>query len=803
MHGWQHWLKHAPAQVAAPQIQSPKHLIGRAIIHRDQVHGDVQYDRLSVELLNTHALQRLGRVLQLGYSHLVFRGGTHTRLSHVLGAAYLAGSIVDVLRANYRQKRAAQPRHVAAPIEFLPAPRHKIESDRWDVLRHIATWAALLHDLGHIPLGHTLEDEFEGIFEKHDDFASPRSNYLWGKDGEIFLILTNSALYPESFDACGIQPIDVWHAVMLVCFYKDVRPDADGRFSDFQTFLEYRLTVVSSEIAKFKRQSRGGNKRETGEQLETLDHEKTFISHLLEAVRNPASLFRPFMTDIVANTICADYLDYVRRDPLNVGLDVLRDDRILAHFYVSTEPKSQAYRMALALLDRHGKPRLDVCTGVVEQVRQRYRFAELIYYHKTKVSASAMFAKAMYLIGKPKEIADEQFPLFDADVSLDAVARILVAGSESFAAFKAACLPSALMHPEIGDDSLHLYMMQKALDNIESQLNKNGAALRGHKAIAEKATRSARVEAQLRGISLLQGIVRRRLYKASVSINAAQFGKLTRGASPDTVVEERLVRMLHLLRDDKASRNLRARIEGEMADAAGWPRDTILLYVPPRKSQAKGIETFAFDRDGVVRLNEHPAVSEKVNELSRDYQKLWRLLVLTHPGYQGRSVELSEAMDVLVRSLWSDFGDGGLDVDLHDEARVSMIREVARFPYIRKDHREAAIYLKDLLSHSANENQLMDWEFFERAPILTTTSEATLTSLEYAERAFLLHRLVGDQGANAKAEERAISKVRQAFSAPNHRFAGVQSRATAPTNSRYRARRAAELERVATDISHK
>jgi hypothetical protein len=42
------------------------------IIHRDQVHGDVQYDRLSVALLNTKAMQRLGRVYQLGYSHLVF-----------------------------------------------------------------------------------------------------------------------------------------------------------------------------------------------------------------------------------------------------------------------------------------------------------------------------------------------------------------------------------------------------------------------------------------------------------------------------------------------------------------------------------------------------------------------------------------------------------------------------------------------------------------------------------------------------------------------------------------------------------
>src|SRR4051812_21345016 len=93
---------------------------GKALIHRDQIHGDVHYDRLAVELLNTNALQRLGKVYQLGYSHLVFRGGTPTRLSHVIGATHMAGKIVDSMRVNYRQRRAAQPRHVVPPDTFLP-----------------------------------------------------------------------------------------------------------------------------------------------------------------------------------------------------------------------------------------------------------------------------------------------------------------------------------------------------------------------------------------------------------------------------------------------------------------------------------------------------------------------------------------------------------------------------------------------------------------------------------------------------------------------------------------------------------
>ena len=71
------------------------------LTHRDPVHGDVRLDPLATELLNTPVLQRLGRVYQLGYAHLVYRGGTHTRLSHVMGAAHVAGRLVDLLRQNY------------------------------------------------------------------------------------------------------------------------------------------------------------------------------------------------------------------------------------------------------------------------------------------------------------------------------------------------------------------------------------------------------------------------------------------------------------------------------------------------------------------------------------------------------------------------------------------------------------------------------------------------------------------------------------------------------------------------------
>ena len=398
-------------------------------------------------------------------------------------------------------------------------------------------------------------------------------------------------------------------------------PDAEHRYLDFPGFLQHRLDATATEIRQLEREIKApkitddaSERPEAVDKKLTLKGERHFTSVLLDASKNTTTFFRPFMTDIVSNTICADYLDYVRRDPLNVGLDVLRDDRILSHFYVSVEPKSRALRMALALVDRHAKPRLDVCTGVVEQVRQRYRFAESIYYHKTKVSASAMFAKAMTLIGKPREIGPYQILLSEEKYNPTKMARRLVRGSEDFSTFKDNCLPSALLSPEIGDDSVHLFLILTALNNIERQISHSKAIGKNKgKRAAGRDIRISGVENQLRGIAFLQSIIRRHLYKVSMSINAVQFGRLTRGASPPGVVEERLQSSLDRLRKDKG---LRERIEAKMTEAAGWPSDSILLYAPPRKSQAKGIETFAFDKDGVVRLNEHPAVSEKVNELS-------------------------------------------------------------------------------------------------------------------------------------------------------------------------------------------
>jgi len=108
---------------------------------REAVHGDVRLTALQTEVLDTAEVQRLRGIKQLGAAYLVYPGCTHTRFEHSLGTLATVRQIIDSLR----QKGYAVGREDEELIGV----------------------AALLHDVAHIPFGHTLEDELH-IFPRHD-----------------------------------------------------------------------------------------------------------------------------------------------------------------------------------------------------------------------------------------------------------------------------------------------------------------------------------------------------------------------------------------------------------------------------------------------------------------------------------------------------------------------------------------------------------------------------------------------------------------------------------------------------------
>jgi HD superfamily phosphohydrolase len=700
----------------------------KSITHRDQVHGDVRFDSIAVQLLNTSVLQRLGRIYQLGYAHLVYRGGTHTRLSHAMGASHVAGQLVDYLRQNYLE--ADIPDGGVEPDEFLPKGKGS-NDDRWDVLRHLVRWAALLHDIGHVPLGHTLEDEFDGIYVKHDAFSSPRMPYLWhetavGKDSEIREVFRRDELLPESFHTMGISGERAWQTVMLICLHKEGSGNARQSFTD----------LINGE-----------------DELTT-----PFIRILKAALMATEGVFLPYMADIVGNTICADYLDYLRRDPLNVGLDVLRDNRVASRFFVARDSKG-LLRMALALEDRHGKPRLDTCTGVVELVRQRFRFAEIIYYHKTKVAASAMLAKVFALVGKPKEVGT--YPnAIEIDEVKELTERITSAKCD-VASLRHEFFPSTLLDPAIGDETLILWLQHHAWDALD---------------VAQRAADGQAVSRCLRGLSLLQALVRRKLYKVCFTIDRNTYAQLSPGSKEPPEIERRISETLEALRKNEKKRT---ELENAMASSAGWPSDSLLLYVPPRKSQAKGIETKALDRGDVVTLGTHSAVKDEVARLSEAYKSLWRIILLVHPKYRKDSLGLSKAVDSLVQGLWPK-------VEL--QSSVGAIREAALFHYVMEKQRPAAVEYTRLIAPKQP-----DWGSFEDAGYNTT--DGTVSTEEHAQRAMILS-LIAPRGGTAET-------IKNKYGNPNSlavRIAEVQSGLTVEGREGVSDTKLAAIELVAREL---
>lgn len=85
-------------------------------------------------MLDTEPFQRLRYVRQLGHAFLVYPGATHTRFEHALGAYHLARRALGIL--------ADRGELDSVPDEESPVIR----------------LAALLHDIGHFPFSHALEE---------------------------------------------------------------------------------------------------------------------------------------------------------------------------------------------------------------------------------------------------------------------------------------------------------------------------------------------------------------------------------------------------------------------------------------------------------------------------------------------------------------------------------------------------------------------------------------------------------------------------------------------------------------------
>ncbi|MGG4218533.1 HD domain-containing protein [Paenibacillus jamilae] len=113
-------------------------------VFKDPVHNYIHVQDTAIwRLINTPEFQRLRRIRQLGTSYLTFHGAEHSRFSHSLGVYEITRRIISQFERG----------------DFPDWPKEE---------RLVALCAALLHDVGHGPFSHSIEEAFH---MNHEDWT--------------------------------------------------------------------------------------------------------------------------------------------------------------------------------------------------------------------------------------------------------------------------------------------------------------------------------------------------------------------------------------------------------------------------------------------------------------------------------------------------------------------------------------------------------------------------------------------------------------------------------------------------------
>ena len=112
------------------------------MIIRDAIHKDIKLSKFEEKIVRTKQMQRLHWIRQLGSTYQVYPCALHTRFDHSLGVFQMSKHIIKAIeeKGNFSINR-----EVKALIPVM----------------------ALVHDIAHLPFGHTFESELQ-IISNHD-----------------------------------------------------------------------------------------------------------------------------------------------------------------------------------------------------------------------------------------------------------------------------------------------------------------------------------------------------------------------------------------------------------------------------------------------------------------------------------------------------------------------------------------------------------------------------------------------------------------------------------------------------------
>ena len=252
------------------------------------IHEYVELYPEEIAIIDLPAFQRLRRCRQLGFAHLLFPGAAHTRFEHSIGTLHVAQRIMTYINKNFARGET-DGFHFGGSAWRIGS----IDEPTQMFIR----LASLLHDIGHVPFGHTLEDELSHL-DKHD--GPTRIRRIAQEVAEGYQV--NPELYLELE-----RPTPGWSLASLVDqAYRPYREALAGDTEKIPSPFEILELIISKPPTE------------------------TSATDVWNARIEQAEEFIPIKTccDIVGNTICADFLDYLFRDWYHLGKILNEDPRL-------------------------------------------------------------------------------------------------------------------------------------------------------------------------------------------------------------------------------------------------------------------------------------------------------------------------------------------------------------------------------------------------------------------------------------------------------------------------------------------
>ena len=484
---------------------------------------------------------------------------------------------------------------------------------------------ALVHDLTHSGYGHTLEDEICVFEEKHDD-PSRQARF---------------------FDALVAQLLMKWRIECGIC---DPDPDELENLMSLgidSAQIDRWVDEVSAVLRDDEREKLLKHLLQLDFALRLLLHLEFFhsdggdvpkvqlaVSRVIQRLSSVGGLFGAnvqafdlnfhrdgFFLDIVGNTICADLLDYARRDCRNAGVHVDFDQRLLRYLVVvsvngTLSPDGRPV-LHTAVQFYTDKMRHDVLTEMSAILKVRYIEHERILLHPAKCAAGALLGTATQLLGVSalppwvQALGDQAFLGLLAQIAvalhdLCGTARNLEEEPQGLDEFLATALPKG---------SRLSILVRTCLSNMLPDEDATWLVLRAHLEEIEQRARSAR---------LLLWNLSARCYPRLVYRLRSELKHS--GEDGDEEIAERY--------SDPAKRY---RLERELEQELELPQGAVVIHCPQRKTAMKVAAALVVGRDmtKVARLRDVTDICKEglvpyqseIRAVEEMYRSIWQFHV--------------------------------------------------------------------------------------------------------------------------------------------------------------------------------